>query len=124
MNKQHDNALPFLPRLRAVGLLAGLLAALGSAPAAAQEPASEEVTTPAVDPDAPVDLNTATAAELESLPGIGPSRAQAIIAYRENHRFERIEQIMRVRGIGRSTFRQIRERLRVEASSRRRSSMR
>jgi competence protein ComEA len=56
-----------------------------------------------------VNINTATSAELEKLPGIGPSRARAILALRERlGRFRRVEQLLRVRGIGRRTFRRLR----------------
>ncbi len=54
---------------------------------------------------AQVNLNTATAAELTILPGIGPAKAQAIIAFREeNGPFAAIEDIMQVAGIGEKTF--------------------
>ena len=50
---------------------------------------------------APVDINTAPAAELAELPGIGEKLADAIIAYREaNGAFKRIEDIVNVPGIG------------------------
>ncbi len=50
---------------------------------------------------APVDLNAATAADLESLPGIGPVLAARIIAHRDEHgRFERLEDLLEVEGIG------------------------
>lgn len=56
-----------------------------------------------------ININTATAAELERLPGIGPSRARAILALRDRlGRFRRVEQLLRVRGIGRRTFRTLR----------------
>jgi competence ComEA-like helix-hairpin-helix protein len=55
-----------------------------------------------------VDVNTATEAQLVELPGIGPSKARAIIAFREQRPFRRVEDLMRVRGIGRGTFRQLR----------------
>lgn len=48
-----------------------------------------------------VDLNSATAAELERLPGIGPSRAREIVAYRERHgSFIRVADLDRIPGIG------------------------
>lgn len=57
---------------------------------------------------AAVNINTATAAELEALPGIGPATAQSIVDYRETYgRFESIEEIMDVPGIGPSTFEEI-----------------
>ncbi|MCB9612953.1 MAG: helix-hairpin-helix domain-containing protein [Sandaracinus sp.] len=81
---------------------------LGSAgtPAFAQDVDDE---TTEVAPNATqLDLNTATEAQLVDLPGIGPSKARAILAYREQHPFRRVEDLMRVRGIGRGTFRQLR----------------
>ena len=52
-----------------------------------------------------VDINAATAAELETLPRIGPTMAQRIIAYREaNGPFAAIEDIQDVPGIGPATF--------------------
>ena len=57
-------------------------------------------------PDADlVDLNRATLAELDTLPGVGPRTAQRIVEYREeNGGFTRLEELMNVRGIGERTF--------------------
>lgn len=56
-----------------------------------------------------VNINTATAEELERLPRVGPARAQAILALRAKlTRFAKIEQLLRVKGIGRATFRKLR----------------
>jgi competence protein ComEA len=55
--------------------------------------------------DALVNINTATAAELETLPRIGPTMAERILEYREaNGLFETIEDIQNVPGIGPATF--------------------
>lgn len=62
---------------------------------------------------AQIDLNHASETELTALPGVGPSRARSIVAYRERRPFRRIEEVMRVRGIGRATFRNMREMLTV-----------
>jgi len=56
-----------------------------------------------------VNLNDASAEQLERLPGIGPSRARAILELRARlKRFSRIEDLLRVKGIGRATFRKLR----------------
>lgn len=47
-----------------------------------------------------INVNTATQAELESLPGIGPKYAQEIIRYRAAAPFQRVEDLMNVKGIG------------------------
>ncbi|MBU1104636.1 helix-hairpin-helix domain-containing protein [Candidatus Parcubacteria bacterium] len=52
-----------------------------------------------------VNINTASEAQLDTLPGIGPSIAKGIIEYREtNGAFTSIEEIMRVTNIGRAKF--------------------
>jgi competence protein ComEA len=57
-----------------------------------------------------VNLNTAEAAALESLPGIGPTLAQRILDFRQaSGPFERIEDVMEVSGIGPGIFEQIRD---------------
>ncbi len=57
-----------------------------------------------------VNINTATVAELDALPGIGPSTAQKILNYRdENGRFNTIEELMNVSGIGEAKFNNVKE---------------
>lgn len=51
-----------------------------------------------------VHLNTATAEELETLPGVGAVTAQRIVEYRSAHGFARIEDLMNVKGIGQAKF--------------------
>jgi competence protein ComEA len=70
--------------------------------------------TPAVAQERPataplVNINTATAAALESLPGIGPATAKRILEYREKSGpFKKIEDLMNVRGIGEKAFLRLR----------------
>jgi len=58
-------------------------------------------------PDGRIDLNRATAAELETLPGVGPARAAAIIAAREERPFTVPGDLRRVSGIGEATFQRL-----------------
>ncbi len=56
-------------------------------------------------PRGPLDLNRATPEELQMLPGIGPSRAQAIVAYRKRHGpFPTLGALSRVPGLGRKSI--------------------
>jgi competence protein ComEA len=54
---------------------------------------------------APINLNTATAAQIATLPGIGEKAAERIIEYREkNGGFKKPEELMNVKGIGEKSF--------------------
>ena len=73
-----------------------------SAPAAVESALPEEPSpSESEEPAGPVDLNTADAEELMTLPGIGETRAKAIVAYREEHgSFTYVEDLIQVPGIG------------------------
>ena len=74
-------------------------------PLTGQMPGSQAPDSPASAGDELVDLNTADQQQLESLPGIGPARAAAIIAHREQQGiFLAIEEITSVSGIGQGIF--------------------
>ena len=80
--------------------------ATGAAPAAA---AGSGVT-----PAAPIDLNTATEADLDALPGVGPTTARAIVAYREAHGlFHQVDDLTDVQGIGPARLDALRELVKV-----------
>ena len=89
-----------------------LLALLGGAPNAHAEgrrnndgPATASAPAPAAAPaGGVVNVNEATPDQLGLLPGVGPSRANAIVAYRKTHPFKRVEELTRIKGIGKKTF--------------------
>lgn len=58
----------------------------------------------------PVNVNTASVEELETLPGVGPSIAAAIVEHRERHGpFRSVDQLLDVRGIGPAKLEQLRD---------------
>jgi len=66
--------------------------------------------------DGRVVLNVASASELRTLPGVGPARAAAIVALRERlGRYRRVEELLRVRGIGRRSLQKLRPLVVVDA---------
>lgn len=68
--------------------------------------------------DGQVDLNTSTAKELQQLPGIGKGLAKRIIDYRTaNGPFKTVEDLIKVRGIGKKMFARMQDRLTVGSSS-------
>jgi competence protein ComEA len=95
-------------------LFAIVIAALVSAPSlastgqASKAGASAKVAAPAkarATAANPVNLNSASVAQLQTLPGIGASAAQRIVEYRQkNGAFKKIEELMNVKGIGEKSF--------------------
>ncbi len=61
-----------------------------------------------------VKLNTATAAELEALPGVGPALAQRIAAYRQGRRFSSVDDLLKVKGIGKAKLERLRSLVEVD----------
>lgn len=60
-----------------------------------------------------IDLNTADAAALETLPGVGPVTAEAIIAHRQTQPFASVDDLLLVKGIGPKTFESLKDRVTV-----------
>lgn len=101
--------------LAAIAALLGMLALQLPAAAARDEPQAGPQAAPQ---EGVVNVNTATAEELQRLPGVGPSRATAILKLREKMGgFGRAHHLLRVRGIGRKTFRELRPMLTLEGET-------
>ena len=67
-----------------------------------------------IPPAAPLDLNTATAAQFAHVPGIGPATAKAIVLFRQKSGpFQRVEDLLAIRGISARKLEQIRPYLTV-----------
>ncbi len=61
-----------------------------------------------------VDLNQATLAELDALPGVGPTTAQAIVTYRDKHGpFRTVDDLTEVQGIGPTRLEHLRDLVQV-----------
>jgi competence protein ComEA len=89
-----------------VALLCVIVVGLGaSAPAAADSPQQPPAAAAKASDAVPLNINTATAAQLEKLPGIGPRTAARIIEYRQkNGGFKKVEELMNVRGLAEKSF--------------------
>jgi competence protein ComEA len=92
-------------------LLSAMLLALSFASARAQSSMAHDAAPPAVSAkssEGVVNLNNATEEQLVLLPGIGPSKAKAIAEHRHAHPFRRVDELTKVKGIGRKTFGRLR----------------
>jgi len=91
--------------IRMMTALVLVLGLVTTAASAQESTRSTKTSAASASSGAPVNLNTATAAQLESLPGIGKSTAERILEYRQkNGGFKKIEDLMNVRGIGEKSF--------------------
>ena len=82
-----------------------LRAALPSDAAAAQSKTAARSAAKPTSTTAIVNLNTASATDLEGLPGIGAKTAARIVEYRQkNGLFKKVEELMNVRGVGEKAF--------------------
>jgi len=97
-----------MARFAAFVTLVALLAAMHPIAAGAQTPTAPRSSSRSTAKPAsttPLNINTASATELEALPGIGAKTAARIVEYRQkNGPFKKVEELMNVRGVGEKNF--------------------
>lgn len=97
------------------GSVATLTAAIVTAAPAVDASTPTLVPRSRASPDEPVYVNTATIEDLRRLPGVGEKRALAILALRQRMgRFQRVEDLLRVKGVGRGTLKKWRPLVRLD----------
>jgi competence protein ComEA len=110
--------------MRALFMLLAIVAMAAIPVAAAAQRAAPPAKSAAAKPAKPakaagsstavVNINTATQAQLESLPGLGAKVAERIVEYRQkNGQFKKVEDLMNVKGIGEKSFLKLKPRLTV-----------
>ena len=91
--------------MQRLSFVVGVLMMLALAMPAARAQEKAEKAKPAASASSPINLNTATAAQLETLPGVGSRTAQLIVEHRQkNGGFKKIEELMNIKGIGEKSF--------------------
>ncbi|MBZ5640535.1 MAG: helix-hairpin-helix domain-containing protein [Acidobacteriia bacterium] len=99
---------PVASRCLVAGILSIFLVAAASPARAAPPPAASRSAAAKAVPTAPVDVNTASAAQLETVPGIGKALAQRIVEFREkNGPFGEVDDLVKVRGIGEKSIQRL-----------------
>jgi competence protein ComEA len=87
---------------------------IGTAPATVPGAAAGAAAAGSGAAPAKINLNTATAEQLDTLPGVGPVTAQSILSWRtENGRFTSVEDLLDVKGIGDATLAELRDHVTV-----------
>ncbi|RUM43436.1 MAG: DNA-binding protein [Desulfocapsa sp.] len=61
-----------------------------------------------------ININTADQKTLETLPGVGATKAEAIISYRKAHTFKSVEELAKVKGIGDKTVKKLKKQITVK----------
>ena len=103
----------FQTLLTAIAIVS-ICGAVQTAQAAQARPASTRPAAKPAAPLTPVNINTASVAELDALPGIGAKTAALIIEYRQkNGPFKKVEELMNVRGVGEKNFLKLRTHISV-----------
>jgi len=98
--------------LRQVKLACVTLICLSLALAPLSAPAQQSKASSKAASTEKVNLNTATVEQLQTLPGVGPSIAKRIIDHRaKNGKFNKVEEIINVKGIGEKKFQKMKDRL-------------
>lgn len=70
-------------------------------------------------PDLPVNLNTATALELQRIAGFGKKTAECVVLRRESKKFEDVSELRKVRGVGKTTYEKVKDKVCVHTELRR-----
>ena len=97
--------------------ITGLLALVPAHAVSAQAKAPAQRGAKAAPATAVVNINTASASELDGLPGIGAKTAARIVEYRQkNGPFKKVEELMNVRGVGEKNFLRLKAQITVGAA--------
>jgi competence protein ComEA len=81
----------------------------------ASKNAPDQTTAASISSDGKVDLNTATAAQLDTVPGIGPTRAEQIVQYRETHGlYQSVQDLLNIDGFGQKLLDKIKDKVTVQ----------
>lgn len=105
--------------VRSVFTLAALTFLVAAQPHVARAAQARNSTPPAAKAavTSPININTASATELDTLPGIGAKTAARIVEYRQkNGPFKKIEELMNVRGVGEKNFLKLKPRITVSTA--------
>ncbi|NKB87960.1 MAG: hypothetical protein GKS06_07050 [Acidobacteria bacterium] len=96
----------------AATMMLGAIAPGASAPSPPAAFVQQEI------PATPIDLNQASLETLQEVPGIGPAMAERILEWRrENGPFEKVEDLLNIRGIGEKTLEKLRPHVKVDDGS-------